>query len=94
MHIFLAYKYYIITGIIVVCLLAVGIFFLVDANIGNKNANNPNPSFIPVSTPNIEFDIFGQCSTFCEKSMIGDGHCDPFCNNEKCDYDDIDCGWR
>lgn len=96
MHIFLAYKYYIITGVIVVCLLAVGIFFLVNANVGDENANIPTPPLpsMPVSTPTIEYDIFGQCSTFCEESMVGDGHCDMFCNNEECNYDNMDCGWR
>jgi len=52
----------------------------------------PPPSSSPV--PTMELDIFGQCSTFCEESMIGDGHCDPFCNNEDCNYDGKDCGLR
>jgi hypothetical protein len=60
---------------------------------GGSNTHIPLPP-PPSPIPTMKLDIFGQCSTFCEESMIGDGHCDPFCNNEDCNYDEKDCGLR
>jgi len=31
------------------------------------------------------------CSFLCLDSYLGDGQCDPFCNNEPCNYDNNDC---
>lgn len=50
----------------------------------------PVGTYVPVPASE-QMHRLGYCTTGCGDLLIGNGICDPMCNNEYCNYDGGDC---